>query len=85
MCRSVVGTIIGLVVLLLLALLLLGFAWHSRRWCFAVPVTILPPHKLFACEHCEFTAEDRQELSKHYKQEHQVTSLVPSTTQQSTE
>merc|ERR1719336_2124508 len=32
-----VGTISGIIIILILAFLLLGFAWYTRRWCFAEP------------------------------------------------
>ena len=32
-----IGSISGVIIILILALLLLCFAWHTRRWCFASP------------------------------------------------
>ena len=36
-----IGSISGVIIILILALLLLGFAWHTRRWCFASPKPIV--------------------------------------------
>ena len=42
---SVIGAIISVILLLVLALLLLAFAWHTRKWCFATPVVVLDTEK----------------------------------------
>ena len=40
---GIVGAIVGVIIAIILAFLFLAFAWHTRRWCFATPITILGP------------------------------------------
>ena len=40
---SAIGAIIGMIIAIILAFLFLAFAWHTRRWCFATPITVLSP------------------------------------------
>ena len=42
---AMIGSIVGVIIILILAFLLLAFAWHTRRWCFAVPVVVMSPEK----------------------------------------
>ena len=42
---AMIGSIVGVIIILILLFLLLAFAWHTRRWCFAVPVVVMSPEK----------------------------------------
>ena len=44
---AMIGSIVGVIIILILLFLLLAFAWHTRRWCFAVPVVVMSPEKQY--------------------------------------
>ena len=42
---AMIGSIIGIIIILILLFLLLAFAWYTKKWCFATPITVLSPEK----------------------------------------